>query len=166
MIHTKEISFKYEEYDSADDLETSERELLQSAIEAADNAYAPYSGFKVGAALRLESGLIVKGTNVENAAFPSGICAERTALSSASSNYPANIPIALAVAALKETGLSDEPVSPCGNCRQVIAETETRNKRNIRIILGSKKTIRIIAKGGDMLPLQFSKDDLPSVTPR
>jgi cytidine deaminase len=116
----------------------------------------------VGVALRLESGNIILGTNVENAAFPSGICAERTAISSASSNYPGDKPVALAIAALNREGYSDEIVSPCGNCRQVIAEEESRHGNNIRIILSSRKKIRIIEKGGDLLPLQFSKNHLRS----
>jgi len=165
MIRTINISFPYKEFDTIEELESSDRELLLSAMESAKNAYAPYSGFKVGAAVRLESDKIVNGTNVENAAFPSGICAERTALSGASSNYPGDNPVALALAAIYEQELSQEPVSPCGNCRQVIAEEETRNGRSIRIILGSKNKIRVIEKGSDLLPLQFSRDDLP-VTPR
>jgi cytidine deaminase len=166
MPKTINISFQYTEFENIDDLESSDRVLLQSAIEAAKNAYAPYSDFKVGAAVRLESGRIVNGTNVENASFPSGICAERTALSGASSNYPGDSPVAMAVAAISGNELSKAPVSPCGNCRQVIAEEETRNKRGIRLILGSKKNIRIIEKGGYLLPLQFSRDDLPASTPR
>ncbi len=162
MIRNINISFSYKEYDNTDDLEPSDRELLQSAMEAAKNAYAPYSGFKVGAAVRLVSGKIVNGTNVENAAFPSGICAERTALSGASSNYPGDSPVAIALAAMTGSGLSEEPVSPCGNCRQMIAEEEIRNKMSIRVIQGSKDKIRIIEKGGDLLPLQFSRDDLPA----
>ena len=165
MIRTNNISFTFNELDTIEELESSDRELLLSAREAAVNAYAPYSGFKVGAAVRLASGEIVRGTNVENAAFPSGICAERTALSGASSNYPGDDPVALAVATITDRELSNEPVSPCGNCRQVIAEEEIRSGRSIRIILGSKNKIRVIEKGGDLLPLQFSKDNLP-VTPR
>jgi cytidine deaminase len=162
MIRTENINFSYQEVDDPDELGPSDRELLDMARKAAKNAYAPYSGFKVGAALRLESGKIILGTNVENAAFPSGICAERTAISNASSNYPGDKPVALAIAALTGEVYSDEIVSPCGNCRQVIAEEESRNGNNIRIILSSSKKIRIIEKGGDLLPLQFSKDHLRS----
>jgi cytidine deaminase len=162
MSRTENILFSYQEFDDQDELGPSDKELLAMARKAAENAYAPYSGFKVGVALRLESGNIILGTNVENAAFPSGICAERTAISSASSNYPGDKPVALAIAALNREGYSDEIVSPCGNCRQVIAEEESRHGNNIRIILSSRKKIRIIEKGGDLLPLQFSKNHLRS----
>jgi cytidine deaminase len=164
MIKTNNISFTFKELDSIEELEFPDRELLKSAREAALNAYAPYSGFRVGAAVRLASGIIVTGSNVENAAFPSGICAERNALSNASSNHPGDIPVVLAVAAITEAGNSYEPVSPCGNCRQVIAEEEIRSGKSIRIILGSKNKIQVIEKGGDLLPLQFSRNNLP-VTP-
>jgi cytidine deaminase len=122
MITENDIIFKYKEFDKDEELDAADRELLNAAKETAINAYAPYSQFKVGAAVRLESGKIVLGTNVENAAFPSGICAERSALSNASSNFPGDKPVALAIAALNESGLTTDPVSPCGNCRQVIVE--------------------------------------------
>lgn len=160
MITENDIIFKYKEFDKDEELDAADRELLNAAKETAINAYAPYSQFKVGAAVRLESGKIVLGTNVENAAFPSGICAERSALSSASSNFPGDKPVALAIAALNERGLTTDPVSPCGNCRQVIVEEEYRNSNNIRIILKGKNKIRMIEKGGDLLPLQFNMKNL------
>jgi len=160
MIRTNIISFAYKETDDRGDLNNDDRELLESARKAALNAYAPYSGFMVGAALRLESGKIVAGTNVENAAFPSGICAERNAISNASANYPGDKPVALAIAAYSDGDNSAEPVSPCGNCRQVIAEEEFRNGNSIRIILSSKNKIQVIERGSDLLPLQFNKNNL------
>jgi cytidine deaminase len=160
MITENDIIFKYKEFDKDEELDAADRELLNAAKETAINAYAPYSRFKVGAAVRLESGKIVLGTNVENAAFPSGICAERSALSNASSNFPGDKPVALAIAALNESGLTTDPVSPCGNCRQVIVEEEYRNGNNIRIILKGKNKIRMIEKGGDLLPLQFNMKNL------
>lgn len=162
MIRKGNIIFSYKELDDPGELEPADQKLLDMAREVAKNAYAPYSGFKVGAALRLESGKIVLGTNVENAAFPSGICAERNAISNASANHPGDKAIAMAIAAMNEEGLTDSIVSPCGMCRQVIAEEESRNGNNIRIILSSKKKIWIIEKGGDLLPLQFSKSHLRS----
>ncbi|NTV84587.1 MAG: cytidine deaminase, partial [Bacteroidales bacterium] len=122
MKRTNNITFSYTECDNIEELNAGDRELLISAREAAKNAYAPYSHFKVGAAVRLESGKIVSGTNIENAAFPSGICAERSALTYASSYHPGDSPVGLAVAAITDSGLSDDPVPPCGNCRQVIIE--------------------------------------------
>ncbi|MBI5010591.1 MAG: cytidine deaminase, partial [Bacteroidia bacterium] len=133
--------------------------------EAAANAYAPYSGFRVGAALRLESGKTVKGANVENAAFPSGICAERSAISASVSNYPDDKPYVIAIAAFNEEGLTDEPVTPCGNCRQVIAEEESRTRTRIKLILGGKKRIYVIESIGSLLPLQFSKNNLRTNLP-
>jgi cytidine deaminase len=112
----------------------------------------------VGAAVRLENGMIVTGANIENAAFPSGICAERNALSNSASNYPDKKPVAIAIAAGTTNGLTIEPVPPCGNCRQVIAEEEFRNSRNIRVILTGKSKIQVIEKGSDLLPLQFSRN--------
>jgi cytidine deaminase len=160
MITENDIIFKYKEFDKDEELDAADCELLKAAKKTAINAYAPYSQFKVGAAVRLESGKIVLGTNVENAAFPSGICAERSALSNASSNFPGDKPVALAIAALNESGLTTDPVSPCGNCRQVIVEEEYRNGNSIRIILKGKNKIRMIEKGGDLLPLQFNMKNL------
>jgi len=158
MTKTVNYSFSYLEYDKIEELNDDDRLLLLSAVECADKAYAPYSGFKVGAAIRLENGIIVNGVNIENAAFPSGICAERSALANAASGYPGNIPVALAIAALNETGMTDEPVSPCGNCRQVIIEEEYRYGGKIKIILGGKNKIRIINEGSYLLPLNFNKE--------
>jgi cytidine deaminase len=165
MIKHISISFSYKELNNIEELHAEDRELLVSAREVAKNAYAPYSHFKVGTAVRLESGIIVTGTNVENAAFPSGICAERSALTNASSNHPGDAPVALAIAALTESGLTADPVPPCGNCRQVIVEEESRYGRNIRIILSGSSKIQIIDKGEDLLPLTFNKNSL-KIIPR
>jgi cytidine deaminase len=156
----RNISTSWTEFNSIEELNGDDKELVSAAREAAQNAYAPYSKFYVGAAVRLETGIIIKGANVENAAFPSGICAERSALSYSASNYPSVKPVAIAVAAFTEDGLTKEPVPPCGNCRQVIAEEEFRNKVNIRVILSGKSKIQIIDKGGDLLPLQFNMNNL------
>jgi cytidine deaminase len=157
------ISFSWTEYSNAGELDPTDLELLESARKIASNAYAPYSRFRVGAALRLASGRIVLGTNVENAAFPSGICAERTAISSAASNYPGDKPVTMAIAAIDDkNNLTEDIVSPCGNCRQVISEEELRNETNIRIIMVSRNKIRVVERGGDLLPLQFSHLNLRS----
>jgi cytidine deaminase len=156
----RNISVSWTEFSTIEELNQDDRELVSAAREAALNAYAPYSKFRVGAAVRLETGIIIKGANVENAAFPSGICAERSALSNSASNYPSVKPVAIAIAALDEDGLTKETVSPCGNCRQVIAEEEFRNKINIRVILSGESKIQVIEKGGDLLPLQFNMNNL------
>jgi cytidine deaminase len=165
MIRTKTISVSYQEFDSTEELEDNDRELVNEASKAALNAYAPYSMFRVGAALRLENGIIVKGVNVENAAFPSGICAERSAIAAFISGYPKEKLLAIAIAALTDEGLTAEPVTPCGNCRQAIAEEESRNGMPLKIILaGQKKTI-VIDGINNLLPLQFSKNILSPPTP-
>jgi cytidine deaminase len=159
-MKTRNISIKWSEYNSISELEKSDRELVSAAREAAQNAYSPYSNFSVGAAVLLENGITVRGANVENAAFPSGICAERTALSFSASNFPGIRPVAIAVAAFTVDGLTSEPVPPCGNCRQVIAEEEFRNQIDIKVILSGESKIQIIEKGGDLLPLQFNRNNL------
>ena len=160
MIRTNNISFSYKEFEKPEELNPDDRELIFAARETAFNAYAPYSKFRVGAAVRLESGLIVRGTNVENAASPSGICAERSALSNSISNHHKDKPVAMAIAAMTEDGLTDDPVPPCGNCRQVIAEEESRIGNQIKIILSGKNKTLIIESISSLLPLQFNKKNL------
>lgn len=160
MRRTNSISFTFNEFDKPDDLNSDDRELVFAARDAALNAYAPYSRFMVGAAVRLESGVIITGANVENAAFPSGICAERSALSNSVSNHHDDKPVAIAIAAMTEDGLTDEPVPPCGNCRQVISEEELRNGKQIRLILSGKKKIQVIESCSHLLPLQFTQKNL------
>jgi cytidine deaminase len=160
MIKTNNISFSYKEFEKTEELNPDDRALVFVARETALNAYAPYSKFKVGAAVRLESGTIVRGTNVENVAFPSGICAERSALSNSVSNHHTDKPVAIAIAAMTEDGLTEDPVPPCGNCRQVIAEEESRTGNKIRIILSGKNKTIVIDSISNLLPLQFNKKNL------
>ncbi len=160
MIRTINVPFSYTEYEMQEELDFSDMELITVARDTALNAYAPYSKFRVGAAIRLDNGIIVKGTNVENAAFPSGMCAERSAISNSVSNHPDGIPVALAIAAMTDDGLTDYPVTPCGNCRQVIAEEESRTGKKIRIILSGKSKTIIMEGIGNLLPLQFNKENL------
>lgn len=156
MPTTKSISFSYQEVDSVDELMPEDQELVSAATSATENAYAPYSRFCVGAAVRLSSGRIFKGSNVENAAFPSGICAERSALSWALTNYPGDHPVTLAVTAINKDGSRAGNISPCGICRQVIAEEEMRSGIKIRILLAGSDGLLVINSGSDLLPLQFS----------
>jgi len=160
MIRTNNISFSYTEYDKTEELDSDDMALVIAARESALNAYAPYSKFRVGTAVRMESGIIVRGANVENAAFPSGICAERSALSNSISNYPEDKPIAIAIASMTEDGLTENSPSPCGNCRQVIAEEELRIGNQIRIILSGKNKTLIIDSISSLLPLQFNRKNL------
>lgn len=127
----------YTVYDDERELavhEAADAELLQQAHEATRNSYAPYSKFHVGAAARLANGVIVKGNNIENAAYPSGLCAERVTLFAAQAQYP-DVPVeALALTACSEITEVTEPVAPCGACRQVMVETEQRSGRPMKII--------------------------------
>ena len=128
---------------------------MERALKATDNAYAEYSHFYVGAALRLADGNIVIGANQENAAFPSGLCAERTAIFAAQANYPDQHVTALAIAARNDNGLLEEPVSPCGACRQVILGIEDRYKKPIRIMLYGKRGVYCVSSIKDLMPLSF-----------
>lgn len=141
-----------------DELSAEDRQLVEQAIEATRRSYAPYSHFHVGAAVRLENGEIVIGCNQENAAYPSGLCAERTALFAAGAQYP-DVPVkVLAVAARGTDGeMTEEPTGPCGSCRQVIIESETRAKHPIRILLYGRRCVYIIDGIRQLMPLTFSE---------
>lgn len=141
-----------------EELSAEEQHLVNLAIEATSRSYAPYSHFHVGAAVRLENGEEIIGCNQENAAYPSGLCAERTALFSAGAQFP-DVPVRmLAIAARGTDGeLQYEPVGPCGSCRQVIIESETRAKNPIRILLYGRKCIYIIDGIRQLMPLSFSE---------
>lgn len=142
--------YTYEELDAAD------RELIDAAREATHRSYAPYSHFSVGAAARLADNTVVCGSNQENAAYPSGLCAERTTLFYANSRYPDQAVTTLAIAARNERGeFLDDPIPPCGACRQVMLETEVRYRQPMRILLYGRKGIYEVEKVGDLLPLSF-----------
>lgn len=138
-----------------DELNKTDQVLMTSAMEATTRSYAPYSKFSVGAAALLANGIVVTGTNQENAAYPSGLCAERTTLFYANSQYPDQPMLTLAIAARTEKDFIDLPIPPCGACRQVILETEKRYKQPIRILLYGKKEIYEVKSIGDLLPLSF-----------
>ena len=141
---------------TADELSPADREIVDAARAATANSYAVYSHFNVGAAVRLSDGTIVCGTNQENAAYPSGLCAERTTLFWANSQYPTLAVEAIAIAARTELGELDRPIPPCGACRQVILETEKRFDKAMRIILYGAKECYIIEDGiKALLPLSF-----------
>lgn len=151
----KSIKIEYDEYNSIELLEASDKELLLQAMNAADKAYSPYSGFKVGAAVRLGNGNIVIGNNQENIAYPSGLCAERVALFSAMANNPHTTVEAIAVIG-KNSSNQWCAALPCGACRQTLCEYETLGKQKIRIILYSGNNKIIILEGiNTLLPLSF-----------
>ena len=144
-----------------DELSAQEREIVDAARNATANSYAVYSGFSVGAAVRLSDGTIVTGTNQENAAYPSGLCAERTAIFWANSQYPDKAVEMMAIAARNGQTELEKPITPCGACRQVLLETEKRFKRPIRIILYGTKECYIIEDGiKALMPLSFDSDFL------
>jgi cytidine deaminase len=154
------LTTSFTEYSGDNELPGADLELLQSARAAAKNAYAPYSKFHVGAALKLENGVIVIGNNQENAAYPSGLCAERVAIFSAGANYPDYTVEAIAICCVTESA-NGKPFSPCGACRQVLGEYENRAKKPMRIILGGMKgTAYVIGSVRDLLPLAFDGEQL------
>jgi len=155
------IQSVYIEYESSAEMSEADNRLVECARRAADRAYAPYSGFHVGAAVRLANGVIVEGNNQENAAYPSGLCAERVALFAASANYN-GIPIeSIAVTAKSIHKKLETPVSPCGACRQVMTEYENIHNQKIKILLtGETGKVYQLHSVSDLLPLLFSDKDL------
>ena len=140
------------------ELSETDRQLIDMAIEGTNRSYAPYSHFHVGAAILLANGKMFIGCNQENAAFPAGICAERSAIFAAGAQYPDQPIVTLAITARKTKGeLIDEPVSPCGTCRQVIIETETRFKHPVRILLYGRKRTFVIDSIKELMPLSFTE---------
>ena len=141
-----------------EELSNDEQFLLQKAIESTNNSYAKYSHFHVGAAIQLSNGMVLPGCNQENAAFPAGLCAERSAIFAAGAQYPGEAIEKLAIAAREPGGdLTAEPVSPCGTCRQVMIETETRFDTPIRILLYGRNRIYAIDGIKNLMPLSFTK---------
>ena len=149
-LHIALTYYPYEELSEAD------RRLVDTAREATYRSYAPYSRFSVGAAARLADGTVVSGSNQENAASPSSICAERTTLFYANSQYPGQAVDTLAIAARNERGeFLDNPISPCGACRQVMIEVERRFARPMRILLYGQQGTYEVKSARDLLPLSF-----------
>ncbi len=160
-MKVNKFSFEFEEYASIDELTKGEAELMLRAVEATENAYAPYSHFRVGAALRLSNGKIALGNNQENVAYPSGLCAERVALFHANAIYPdASIEV-IAITAQAQDFQIDEPVTPCGSCRQVMSESESRQDEKIRILLmGQSGRVFAINSVENLLPFVFRAEGL------
>ena len=140
-----------------DELTDTERHLVEAAIEATSRSYAPYSHFCVGPAVQLSNGTVIIGCNQENAAYPSGLCAERTALFAAGAQYPDQPIEMLAIAARNPEGeLTEEPTGPCGSCRQVIIESETRSRRKMRILLYGRRHTYVLDGISTLMPLSFT----------
>ncbi|MGB5435948.1 MAG: cytidine deaminase [Maribacter sp.] len=156
-MRKRTISFELEVFDTLEDLDHQDQTLMRSAIEARKNAYAPYSKFLVGAAVLLENGTVVLGSNQENASYPSGLCAERVAVFHAGSKYPGISIKSIAITAMSRNHLVDTPAAPCGNCRQAISEYEFKQKEPISILMmGERGEVHKCNALADILPLGFN----------
>ena len=152
----KNLVINYREYNSANDLAETDKMLLNEAIKAIDGSYAPYSNFNVGAAVLMQDGNVVTGSNQENAASPSGLCAERVAIFAAHHKFPTTPIEAIAIAAKTEGKLTGTLVYPCAACIQVMVESQMRSGKPIRIIVGSATKVQIIDSVDDLVPFSFS----------
>lgn len=155
----RQIKTNFQEY-TFDELPALDKQLAEKAREATQTSYSPFSHFKVGAALMLDNGVVLTGSNQENASFTTGICAERCTVFYANANYPGVGVKAIAIAAIDTSGnYSDEPISPCGACRQVLSEIEHRH-HPMRTILCGREKVYIFESVSDLLPFQFTSDSL------
>ncbi|WP_318312061.1 cytidine deaminase [Flagellimonas crocea] len=160
-MEKKKIGFELLVFEDRMELSQNDQKLLQKAIVARENAYAPYSNFKVGAALLLENGEVIIGNNQENASYPSGLCAERVAVFQAGARYPGVVIRSIAISAASTENKIGLPAAPCGNCRQSIVEYEQRQDSPISILLGSEKgPVFKCASVTDILPLAFNSSFL------
>lgn len=151
-----EYTIRFEEFESSSLLDAVQQQLLQSAFDECNNAYAPYSNFKVGAAILLKDLKVLTGNNQENASYPCGICAERAALFAYGLGKKNNPILKLAVSVLTTHYIQDQPPSPCGLCRQVLVEFEELNPNPIEIILGQPgMKCFVFQSAKDLLPLHF-----------
>ena len=137
-----------------------EKKLIAAAKHATEKSYAPYSNFKVGAALLLKNGEIITGNNQENAAYPSGLCAERVAIFYANSVYPDQKIEAIAIAAWANNTFTKDAITPCGGCRQVLLEAENRFSAPMRILMYSEEGIYVVNTIKTLLPLSFGDEQL------
>ncbi len=159
MVKEREKPLSYRIYEGVEALREEEQRLWQSAKEALRTSYSPYSDFPVGAALLLDNGSVVTGSNQENAAFPSGICAERVAVWKAATADPSRRFQALALTTVANTGSA--PISPCGSCRQVLSEFEERSGDPLRVLFpGGNGNIIAIDRVRDLLPFPFKTASL------
>lgn len=154
-MEKKTLSITYDEYRAGEKLPEADKVLIDEAVKAREGAYAKYSNFKVGAAVRLEGGIIVRGANQENAAYPSGLCAERTAMFSASAQYPGKKFESIAVVCGFGDTLLPSPGSPCGACLQVMSQYERESGQPMRIILAGTETIKVFTGVESLLPFIF-----------
>ena len=153
-MEEKEIKIQYKQYESVDELKANDVKLLLCVDDNLKNAYAPYSSFQVSSVCVLENGGLIFGTNQENAAYPSGLCAERVAIFSAKSQYPDQKVVKIVISTAAS---SDYPFSPCGGCRQVLMEYEQAQNQPIEVVLKSGNSkIWKFSSVADLLPFAFS----------
>lgn len=155
----KQINIHIVQLADISELSEIEQKLVHEAGKITANAYAPYSGFQVGAAVLLENGEIITGSNQENAAYPSGICAERTAVYYANSRFPETAILAIAITASTKGRLISKPAYPCGACRQVLLEARNRSGKAMKVILAGDDLIEVVDDARDLLPLPFETID-------
>jgi cytidine deaminase len=157
IMQKQTVQFSYQVFASITEMPAEDQYLFAQATEALTLAHAPYSRFKVGAAAQLQNGEIIKGSNQENASYPTGICAERVLLSTAST-LQSKVPVlTMAITYFNERGGNDCPIAPCGMCRQAIAEYESVGNHSMRLILGgSTGKVYVFEKASDLLPFGFS----------
>ena len=154
-MKTVRLAINYEEYSSIEEMDPKDQALVREAIEAQKGSYAPYSRFNVGAAVLLEDGTVVRGANQENAAYPSGLCAERTAMFAAGANHPGKAMVSLAIVGGFGHSVSPTPCSPCGACRQVMAEYQTLSGKPMSVIMFGTDKAWIFSRVDDILPFIF-----------
>jgi cytidine deaminase len=156
-----EIKIAFDEYNSIEELDTADYELSLEAAKALKNSHSPYSKFRVGTALRLQSGKIIHGSNQENVAYPSGLCAERVALFYWGANHPDDPVEAMAVTAQTDEFLLSKPITSCGSCLQVLAEVEKKQKKRIKVILYAEEGPVWVVEGIEtQLPFLFFEERL------
>lgn len=148
-------------YDSIDELSTVDKNLMEAAIEATRTSYAPYSKFRVGAALLMEDDTIILGSNQENAAYPSGMCAERVAIWKAGSDFPNKKVKKIAITAISSNKTVDKPVGPCGACRQTLLEYEVNQETPVEILfMGEVGKVVKASSLSSLLPFSFDSSYL------
>lgn len=155
------VSADLDVYDSVTELPKDVQDLMKNAIEAREQSYSPYSKFRVGAAIYLENGEVISGSNQENASYPAGLCAERTAIFYAGAKYPGVKMLKMALSARSLNHVVDTPTPPCGSCRQAIAEYEVKQEQPIEIyFMGEKGKVVKANSISDLLPLIFDSSYL------
>ena len=154
-MNTVTLGISFKEYSSIEEMDAADRMLVEEAIEAQKGSYAPYSNFNVGAAVLLDDGTVVRGSNQENAAYPSGLCAERTAMFAASANHPGKAMLAIAIVGGFDHAVAATPCTPCGACRQVMAEYQTLSGKPMRIIMYGTERAWKFDRVDDILPFIF-----------